>query len=153
VDQRLGGYGDCRQTGENTYQCDYKRDGSFGPVNVTIQNNTPAAWDGKTVVTGSLSFELPIPHDATLREIDRGGGWMVPGSFDSTGAWYKQIMGQYGDLLQGVARMACEALLCMGGGGGAACQPSLDIYYSIRGETDAETKAMRLEFLSQCPMS
>lgn len=58
------------------------------------------------------------------------------------------------DLLQGDARSACEALLCLSTGAPpAACTPALQRYFSIQHRKFGRTQRLRSAFLRQCPLA
>jgi hypothetical protein len=54
--------------------------------------------------------------------------------------------------LSGTPRQACEATLCLSSGSRpAACTPSLQTYFSIKGKDPQETLEKRKDFLRACP--
>jgi hypothetical protein len=54
--------------------------------------------------------------------------------------------------LSGTPRQACEATLCLSSGTRpAACTPSLQTYFSIKGKDPQETLEKRRDFLRACP--
>ena len=56
------------------------------------------------------------------------------------------------DLLTGVTRLSCEALLCLSSPARpAACNPALSYYFGIKKFTWPATFAARLRFLNKCP--
>lgn len=56
------------------------------------------------------------------------------------------------DLLTGVTRLSCEALLCLSSPARpAACNPALSYYFAIKKFTWPATFAARLRFLNKCP--
>ena len=56
------------------------------------------------------------------------------------------------DLLTGVTRLSCEALLCLSSPARpAACNPALSHYFGIKKFTWPATFAARLRFLNKCP--
>lgn len=56
------------------------------------------------------------------------------------------------DLLTGVTRLSCEALLCLSSPiRPAACNPALSYYFAIKKFTWPATFAARLRFLNKCP--
>lgn len=57
-----------------------------------------------------------------------------------------------GDLLTGVTRLSCEALLCLSSGTRpTACHAALSYYFAIKKSTWPATFAARLKFLNKCP--
>ena len=58
------------------------------------------------------------------------------------------------DLLTGVTRLSCEALLCLSSGvRPGACNAALSYYFAIKKFTWPATFAARLRFLNKCPTS
>ncbi len=56
------------------------------------------------------------------------------------------------DLLTGVTRLSCEALLCLSSSvRPGACNPALSYYFAIKKFTWPATFAARLRFLNKCP--
>ena len=56
------------------------------------------------------------------------------------------------DLLAGVTRLSCEALLCLSSQvRPGACNPALSYYFAIKKFTWPATFAARLRFLNRCP--
>ena len=56
------------------------------------------------------------------------------------------------DLLTGVTRLSCEALLCLSSPARpGACNPALSYYFAIKKFTWPATFAARLRFLNKCP--
>ena len=56
------------------------------------------------------------------------------------------------DLLTGVTRLSCEALLCLSSPARpGACNPALSHYFAIKKITWPATFAARLRFLNKCP--
>ncbi len=56
------------------------------------------------------------------------------------------------ELLTGVTRLSCEALLCLSSPARpAACNPALSHYFAIKKFTWPATFAARLRFLNKCP--
>ena len=56
------------------------------------------------------------------------------------------------DLLTGVTRLSCEALLCLSSPARpGACNPALSHYFAIKKFTWPATFAARLRFLNKCP--
>lgn len=56
------------------------------------------------------------------------------------------------DLLTGVTRLSCEALLCLSSGvRPGACNAALSHYFAIKKFTWPATFAARLKFLNKCP--
>ena len=56
------------------------------------------------------------------------------------------------DLLTGVTRLSCEALLCLSSSvRPGACNAALSYYFAIRKFTWPATFAARLRFLNKCP--
>ena len=56
------------------------------------------------------------------------------------------------DLLTGVTRLSCEALLCLSSPvRPGACNPALSYYFAIKKFTWPATFAARLRFLNKCP--
>ena len=56
------------------------------------------------------------------------------------------------DLLMGVARLSCEALLCLSSPARpGACNAALSFYFAIKKFTWPATFAARLRFLNKCP--
>ncbi len=56
------------------------------------------------------------------------------------------------ELLTGVARLSCEALLCLSSPARpSACNPALSHYFGIKKFTWPATFAARLRFLNKCP--
>lgn len=54
--------------------------------------------------------------------------------------------------LEGVVRLACEAILCLSTGSPPSeCSPSLSHYFSIEKKKFSDTIRARLDFLSLCP--
>lgn len=60
---------------------------------------------------------------------------------------------QAGDELTGIAKLACEARLCLSTGSPPPeCSAALAYYYALKGRTGAKTAAKRQAFLNKCPM-
>lgn len=58
-----------------------------------------------------------------------------------------------GDELTGIAKLACEARLCLSTATPpAACSVALAYYYSLKGKNWKKTLAKRQAFLNKCPM-
>ena len=56
------------------------------------------------------------------------------------------------ELLTGITRLSCEALLCLSSPARpAACNPALSHYFGIKKFTWPATFAARLRFLNKCP--
>ena len=56
------------------------------------------------------------------------------------------------DLLTGITRLSCEALLCLSSPARpGACNPALSYYFAIKKFTWPATFAARLRFLNKCP--
>jgi len=54
--------------------------------------------------------------------------------------------------LTGIVKLSCEALLCLGSGGGVSeCRPSIKEYFSITRKKPSDTFKARRNFLSICP--
>ena len=57
-----------------------------------------------------------------------------------------------GDLLTGMTRLSCEALLCLSSDARpATCGPALSYYFAIKKAAWPATFAARLRFLNKCP--